>query len=341
MPPSAIHFNGSVNLADTEAVMREITSRVPAGVRRIPDGETGDRQHWIHFQMQRFLRTPGLEEVDTSGEGYAALPKVQVTPGTELDAISWPNLGYADVYRESFEMFGRLRKEGAVPDGVRFQVQYPTPLAPIAAFFVPEDQERVGLSYERTLVADLDHLLAALPHDEIAVQWDVAVEIGTLEGGFPLPAITEGLVRCVDGVPADVPVGFHLCYGDLQHRHFAEPGSLQIQVDLANAVSSAAARPVDWYSFTVPQYQRDPAFFAPLKELRSDTGRELYFALVPYYPDEQEPGTTNEQIGLIDRNLGPRAWGICTECGMGRAEPEEIPVLLDTHREILANAARS
>jgi hypothetical protein len=88
------------------------------------------------------------------------------------------------------------------------------------------------------------------------VQWDVAVEIGMLEGGFPLPAITDRLVRCANAVPADVPVGVHLRYGDYQHRHFAEPGTLQVQVDLANAVSSAAARAVGWYSFTVPQYQR-------------------------------------------------------------------------------------
>ena len=46
MPASHVHFNGSVNLADTESVMREITARVPSGLRRIPDGETGDRA-WL------------------------------------------------------------------------------------------------------------------------------------------------------------------------------------------------------------------------------------------------------------------------------------------------------
>ena len=55
MPPTHVHFNGSVNLADAESVMREITIRVPAGLRRIPDGETGDRGGWIHFQMEKFL----------------------------------------------------------------------------------------------------------------------------------------------------------------------------------------------------------------------------------------------------------------------------------------------
>ena len=37
MPPSSVHFNGSVNLPDAETVMREISSRIPSGVRRMTD----------------------------------------------------------------------------------------------------------------------------------------------------------------------------------------------------------------------------------------------------------------------------------------------------------------
>lgn len=343
MPPTTVHFNGGVNLTDAEAVMREIAARVPAGVRRVPDGETGDRQQWIFFQLQKFWHTPGLEEAATGNpdEGYEALPRVRLADGVDPESVSWPNLGYADAYQESFETFRRLRKEGVVPDGVRFQVQYPTPLASVAAWVAPEDQDHVELSYERALFADLDRLLAALPHSEIAVQWDVAVEFGLMVGGFPAGAshtfdrIVERLVRCADRVPGDVPVGFHLCYGDYQHRHFKEPESLELQVQVANGVSAAALRLVNWFSFTVPQYQREASFFAPLRDLRTGEGTELYFALVPYHPAEQEPGTTGEQVRLVDQYLGQQGWGICTECGMARAEPDEIPVLLDQHREIL------
>ena len=41
MPPSSVHFNGSVNLPDAETVMREISARIPTGVRRMTDGDTG------------------------------------------------------------------------------------------------------------------------------------------------------------------------------------------------------------------------------------------------------------------------------------------------------------
>ena len=118
-----------------------------------------------------------------------------------------------------------------------------------------------------------------------------------------------------------MPTGLHLCYGDCQHRHFKQPESLELQVRLLDAVSVAARRPVSFASFTVPQHQRDPAYFSPLARLQAGPQTELYFALVPYHPAEQVPGATTEQIALIDAALadspaGDRDWGVGTECGI-------------------------
>ncbi len=347
MPPTGVHFNGGVNLDDAETVMREIATRVPFGVRRIPDGETGPRQQWVFFQLEKFWQTPGLAQAgakDQPSPGYEQMPKVRLADGVEPDDVQWPNLGYADAYQESFETFRRLRDEGVIPAGIRFQVEYPTPLASINAWVVPEDQNRLEPSYKEALFADLDRLLAAIPHGDVAVQWDVAVEFAILEGGFEAAEnqtfddIVDRLVECIERVPEDVPAGLHLCYGDYQHQHFKEPESLDLQVRVSNEVAARAARTVNWLAFTVPQNRRDAAFFEPLSGLSLPSETEVYLALVPYHPAEQEPGTTEEQVRLVDEHLASIEWGICTECGMARAEREEVPALLDLHREILATS---
>jgi len=347
MPPSSVHFNGSVNLPDGETVMREISTRIPSGVRRMTDGETGDRGYWINFQIQKFLKMPELETV-TSGRAYETesdapeMPTLRLAEGASADTIDWPNLGYADAYAESFETFDRLQQEGTIAAGVRMQVQYPTPIASMAGTIAPEDLQAVAASYEQALFADLADLLGRLPHERIAVQWDVAVEFGLLEGAFPgaprlpLEHVVPGLVRALDEVPAGVPAGMHLCYGDYGHQHFKEPDSLQMQVDVVNAVVSGAKRPLNWASFTVPQARDDARYFAPLSGLAAGPETELYFALVPYHPDDQPEGTTATQIDHVDAALAGREWGICTECGMGRANTEDVARLLDLHREILA-----
>jgi hypothetical protein len=61
---------------------------------------------------------------------------------------------------------------------------------------------------------------------------------------------------------------------------------------------------VSFVSFTVPQYQRQDSYFAPLARLTTaDPATELNFALVPYHPAEQAPGTTGDQVRLIDAAL--------------------------------------
>ena len=349
MPVDHAHFNGSVNLSDAESVMREIAARVPSGVRRIPDGETGERGTWILFQLQKFMQLAWLvpdRPLSADGE-YEELPRLQLADGADLAHATWPDIGYADAYLESYQVFARLRAGGVIPAGVRFQVEYPTPLASIGAYIVPEQQQALLRSYEEAMFADLARLLAVIPPAEVAVQWDVAVEFSVLEEAFApggaqaFDAIIAALARCVDQVPSEVPAGLHLCYGDYGHQHFMQPASLALQVRVVNAVTEAAGRPVSFVSFTVPQYQREVSYFAPLAGLTAGPGTELNFALVPYHPAEQAAGTTGEQIRLIDAALaaspgGRRDWGICTECGMGRVDRDDVPALLDLHRQIIA-----
>jgi hypothetical protein len=351
MPPTTVHFNGSVNLPDAETVMREISARIPNGVRRMTDGETGDRNYWISFQTRKFEQMPEFETVSVEKAYETApdappMPQLRLTDGASAEMINWPNLGYADEYSKSFATFERMQNTGTVPADVRFQLQYPTPLASMATTIAPDDLPSVAASYEEALFADLDTALERLPHDRVAVQWDVAVEFGALEGAMgpkmPMDQIAPGLVRCIERVPADIPVGMHLCYGDYGHQHFKQPESLQLQVDLVNAVIAATRRPLNFVSFTVPQGRNDSAYFEPLGGLRTDSETELYFALVPYHPDDQAPGTTAEQIEHIDAALinspgGARHWGICTECGMGRVDAGDVPRLLDLHSQMLSS----
>ena len=82
------------------SVMREIMSRVPSGVRRIPDGETGERGNWIFFQIQQFRQSPWLvpaRPLDTEAGNYEQLPRQQLADGVDPADMSWPDIGYADV----------------------------------------------------------------------------------------------------------------------------------------------------------------------------------------------------------------------------------------------------
>jgi hypothetical protein len=348
VPPSLVHFNGSVNLPDAETVMREICARIPAGVTRIPDGETGERGGWILFQLAKFIESGSFREVPAppdETDQYRDLPTLELADGVSPAQVRWPDPGYSQAYLDSYTTFRELAAEGVIGDRVRFQVEFPTPMA--CLIWMTREFDALRASYEKVLFADLGAVLAAVPAGRLAVQWDVAVEFYALESSPPegagllLEVISQDLARCIDQVPADIPAGLHLCYGDLGHSHFMPPPSLARQCRLLEAVTSLAQRPVSFASFTVPQDAADPAYFAPLAELRTGPQTELYFSLVPYYPARQEPGTTGKQVALIDAALtatpaGARPWGVSTECGMGRVDRADVTTLLDQHAKIIA-----
>jgi hypothetical protein len=345
MPPTKVHFNGSVNLADAATVFDEIATRVPRGLTRIPDGETGERAGWIQFQIQRFQQVNGLEAAVEPADGdvvYNRPPRLRLADGARPDELEWPDLGYATAYLQSWAGFRERRADGRIPAGTRFQVQYPTPLASINQWIVPEQHTALEESYQRALFADLDRVLAEVPHADLAVQWDVAVEFGILEGSFDavaahdFDAIVGRIVGCLERVPAEVPAGLHLCYGDLGHQHFVQPESLELQVRLVNSVLQGLTRELSFVSFTVPQDRSDAAYFAPLAKLATDARTELCFGVVPYHPGEQASGVTDAQVAAIDARLpAGTGWAVSTECGLGRTDRADVPGLLDLHREIL------
>jgi hypothetical protein len=58
------------------------------------------------------------------------------------------------------------------------------------------------------------------------VEFRILEELFGPIGPQAFDAIVANLVRCLDIVPADVPAGLHLCYGDYGHQHFKQPESL-------------------------------------------------------------------------------------------------------------------
>jgi hypothetical protein len=330
-----VHLVGSVPLGSSEAVFRAAAAAVGPWVARLPDGETGARTNWIEWQIPMLGSDPALEVVPPDPDHYRPLPRVALREGQVAADIALTGCGYADAAEASYVEFRRLRDAGVIAAGTRFQVCLPTPLATVALFVTPEDQAAVEAVYERLLLADLDRVLTAIPHEDLAIQWDTAVEFGVLEGLFPVwfePAeagIVERLVRIGNRVPADVELGFHLCYGDAGHQHFTQPTDAAILVRVANALADGLDRPLNWLHLPVPRERDDEAFYAPLADLRLADDTELYLGLV-----HRTDGMDGTQRRMAAASKVVPAFGISTECGFGRRPSETVPELLELHAAV-------
>ncbi|MEO8970319.1 MAG: hypothetical protein ABI406_01825 [Ktedonobacteraceae bacterium] len=335
--PRGVHLNGSIPLANAGEVFRVTSSILGERLQRIPDGETGVRTNWIGWQYDFLARNPSLELIPPDPEAYASLPHFKLRPGVNADELVFDSLGYANAALASYSVFSELKQSGVIPAQYHFQVSLPTPLAPIVGFIIEEDQAIVQPAYDRAMFAELDRIASGIPHDELAIQWDTAIEFGLLEGvAFTSYAhvkadIIAQLVRLGNQVPGDVELGYHLCYGDAGHKHFVEPEDTSKLVDVANGIAAGLKRSLNWISMPVPRNRSDDAYFAPLKNLQLHPETELYLGLV-HLTDGVEG--TRRRIEAAQRAVSD--FGVATECGFGRRPAETIPDLLRIHSAVAA-----
>ena len=326
------HLVGSVPLPDAEAVFRAV-SALGADLRRLPDGETGVRKDWIAWQYAVLLATPGLEPIPVGDRRYLRRQMVHLIG--ERVAPRFGSLGYADAALASFAIFDRLQRTGVIAEGARFQVSLPTPLAPLTVFVDLEDRAIIEPAYEAQMLAELRRIVDGIPHERLAIQWDVAVEVGLVEGVWPAhfsdveAGALDRLVRLGAAVPPDVELGYHLCYGDFGHRHFTNPIDASTLVRFANALA-ARPRRLAWIHMPVPITWDTAIAYAPLADLKLAASTELYLGVV-HLGDGLDGA--RRRIALASQVV-PR-FGIATECGWGRRPADSVQPLLELHAAAL------
>jgi methionine synthase II (cobalamin-independent) len=227
-----------------------------------------------------------------------------------------------------------------IPKGVRFQIDL-VPAHSVIWLFLQDDlHQPLDPIYNEALKREIDKIAAALPHDQIAIQFDVASAVfARLQRGEAnaygktraemLASFSRILTDLANHVPAKIELLFHFCYGDSNHKHVVEPTDMGDMVDVANRLSADIKRTIQVIHMPVPRDRNDDAYFQPLARLRLKPETELSLGLV-HYTD----GVTGTRERLATAERHAKSFSIATECGFGRRDRATIPELLRIHAEI-------
>lgn len=333
-----VHLVGSLGLEDTEAVFRSLSTYLGGRAKRYPDGETGERYYWIRWQQgvfERHAQFERAENTDSYRQG-ATLPCFRIVEGVQPQDVTMETLGYADAAIASYALFADLKTQGVIPVATRFQVSLPTPIAVITSFVLSTQQALIEPAYERAMLGELGRIVDTIPHDQLAVQWDVCHEVLAQDGALnlhydeALANTLERLVRLGASVPEGVELGYHLCYGDPGHKHIQEPTDTATAVAFANGISTQSRRQVDWIHLPVPRERDDDAYFEPLRDLALKPESELILGLV-HYTD----GVEGARRRMATAEKIVTDFAIATECGFGRCPADTIPELLHIHAQVV------
>ena len=332
-----VHLVGSIGLDSVEEVFGTVGRLLGKHIKRVPDGEPGPRRLWVSFQYP-FLRSSPYIRPDPSGEvrPTSKFPKLCLAEGVSPAEVRFGELGYAREAKGSFLDFKAAQERGELPRGIRFQVCLPTAMGVTYAFCTQRDLLAIDAAYEAAMILEVDRICAAIPHRELCIQWDFCHEMIILDGQpqdqFPtvkasMDDIMQRMRSLCAAVPADVELGVHLCYGDFGAKHMLEPRDMSRMVEVANAMTRAVRRPINYIHMPVPMARSDDAYFAPLKELQFSN--ELYLGVV-HAADGVEG--TKKRIEVA-RKYAPK-FGIACECGIARARKTDlVKRLLEIHAQ--------
>ena len=322
---------------NAEEVFTQSIRGLPNKLHSIPDGETGIRKDFTTWQ--KFVFPPDmLKTRDPTLGGTASKSTIEDIKPTRYDEVAI----------DSYKTLRKLKDEGIVPQNIRFQASIPTPSN--ACFYVDDAYiEHVEPLYRERLIQDLKNLQHSIPPADLAIQFDAAVEFAFMEyerGRItdstwrpPFPNAKSHFLESLQGLCAAIDervrLGVHLCYGDISHQHFVQPLDTGLLVEVARDIMEKVApvHTIDFIHIPVPKDRTDRAYFEPLRNLKL-TDTKLILGLVHAHDEEG----TRKRIKAAQA-VYPHAFGVATECGMGRTPREEIDSIFAISRAVTEQKA--
>jgi hypothetical protein len=347
---------GSVPLDSAEDVLRASAAELGDVVEAYPDGEVGERINWVFYLAVRtYSGHPDIESLCDVGSGDIRQPE----PGGSLEerakgnpafrlrpgvtSVRFESLHYAQPAIESYAVFRRLREAGEISAVARFQVAIPASGSAITSFFhEPADWDIVTAAYRDAVAREIDEILAAIPPEDLVIQYDIAAEGRDLYLG-DRPALPWSPKRTSEekwasyladvaplaaAVPESVVLGYHLCFGTWGGwPHTPGLEDLGVCVRLASEIVARTGRAVDYVHIPVLP-DADEAFLEPLAGL--DLGDTRLYLGIVYHDGPEACRRRIERIEPLVEDFGV-AW----YCGFGRLPADEVAPIM---REIRLGA---
>jgi hypothetical protein len=117
--PTHMFFCGSIPLEHEVDVFTALAEIGGERLRRVPDGELGDRKMWVIGQYSVLAKSPALQFGPFPADGLTRrtcyqIP-LQLRPGKSESDIVFESLGYARHALSSYGLFHEMKKANKIP----------------------------------------------------------------------------------------------------------------------------------------------------------------------------------------------------------------------------------
>ena len=283
-----IMFSGGIPADGPEGVFALLAETTGDRALSWPDGETNEeRRGWIGaLNRVVFPAVPCFEPAPedperVDGRTASSTRLLTIREGATVDLRG--HLPYAHDAIASYEVFSRLKAEGKVPAGTRFQVSVPGAHDVVSITFPNHDEwPAVIAAWQEALQDEFRKILEVIPAEELTVQLDFCTELIHIGGEwaklmswvpdlpsdelFELYTSLDYLAPHFAGLPNEVRIGFHVCCGTSPYFPVQPLDTIELPVRLSNAIQASLGGRVDYVHLPAMQDSGE-AYFAPLADL--------------------------------------------------------------------------
>ena len=338
---------GSLPYQDEASAMARAVELIQDRLIALPDGEVGerserfpngDRSAWIVGLIERLKADTELFDVVNPGQtNELGLPGdfkslARLRPVVKPDELGQRlYLGYDQFALGSWPHLQQLR-ETAGNRGLRLQVGFPSALDAAFIMLGPKRVLRYYPAYAAAMARESETIVRELGAENLLFQVEAPAEV-LMAHKLPKP-LTRLTVRpvlnLVRQLDPQVPIGIHLCYGDLNNEAAIAPkgfGRLvhftQQLVNRWPSSHSLAYVHLPFAAGTSPPPTNAKAYH-PLRDLKLPPDTRLVAGFVHEQMSTQEQ---TELLRVIEEARGGPV-DVATACGLGRRPTETADQLL-------------
>lgn len=331
---------GSLPYDDEATAMSRVHELAGDRLIALPDGEigersdqypNGDRSQWVAGLGGRLTRESALFDVIDAGtmneHGFPVdfdstirlRPKANVTElGQRL------SLGYDTFARRSWPHFARLKS--STQHDLRMQVGLPTGLGVAASVLSPTRALRFAPAFAVCVAREAQNTVSAIGAENLLFQVEAPAEV-VMAHRTPRLAwrLAQGpVIDLLRQLPDQVPIGLHLCYGDLNNNAAITPQGFERLIGFAQALlrrwpqsHTLAYIHLPFAAGSSPS-PTDAAAYRALSRLELPAGARLVAGFVH---ERSTLAGLETLLATIEAMRGARV-DVATACGLGRRSPE-------------------
>ena len=336
----AAHLVGSIPAGSGPAAMELAREHLNGTMRWLPDGETGERFHWVIHIIEGLRKHPDLEVVsDGDFSDYDDLLQFRVRKGHKLRGETL-DFGHVQAFRDSYEEFKRVRAEIG-DERLTFQVGIPGDFDMAGMVMGPRGALLNRRPFHVATVSEVGAIFAEAGRD-VVFQIEVPFELVFVARAPQVvrPLVARLLARAVTGIARDAPagarMGVHLCLGDMNHKALVGMKDMSPVVELANAIARGwpSGRDLEFmhapFSGASQPPPLDPAYYAPLRKLRLPSQTRF---IAGFVYEHQSLEDQTRLLRVIEAAAGRRV-DVSAACGLGRRSLDEAVASMQRARAL-------